>query len=66
MEGLWDFLRSVHDAYGINLVHFYDTFERGRMLRGMWTSIKLAAVCIVLSVLIGILVLLLIAQLVAG
>jgi polar amino acid transport system permease protein len=54
MEGLWDFLRSLHDAYGINLVHFYDSFERGRLLRGMWTTLKLAAVCILLSVLIGI------------
>jgi polar amino acid transport system permease protein len=54
MEGLWDFLRSLHDAYGINLVHFYDSFERGRLLRGMWTTLKLAMVCIGLSVLIGI------------
>jgi polar amino acid transport system permease protein len=55
MEGLWDFLRSLHDAYGINLVHFYDAFERGRMLRGMWTTLNLAAVCVFLSVMIGIL-----------
>src|SRR5688572_18001089 len=54
MEGLWDFLRSLHDAYGINLVHFYDTFERARLLRGMWTTIQLAVTCVVLSVLIGI------------
>jgi polar amino acid transport system permease protein len=54
MEGLWDFLRSLHDAHGINLVHFYDGFERGRLLRGMWTTLKLAIVCIGLSVLIGI------------
>lgn len=54
MEGLWDVLRSMHDAYGINLVHFYDSFERERLLRGMWTTLKLAALCVVLSVLIGI------------
>ncbi len=54
MDIVWDFLRSVHDAYGINLVHFYDSFERGRLLRGMWTTLKLAVICIMLSVLIGI------------
>ncbi|MFM9942987.1 MAG: amino acid ABC transporter permease [Hyphomicrobiaceae bacterium] len=54
MDSLWEALRGVHDAYGINLVHFYDQFERGRLLRGMWTTIKLAVVCIGLSVLIGI------------
>lgn len=54
MESLWDTLRSLHDAQGINLVHFYDDFERNRLLRGMWTTIKLATICIGLSVAIGI------------
>ena len=54
MDSLWDFLRSFHDAYGFNLVHFYDQFERVRLFRGMWTTIKLATICIVLSVVIGI------------
>lgn len=44
----------MHDAYGVNLVHFYDGFERGRLLRGMWTTVKLAAICIAFSILIGI------------
>ena len=54
MDSLWDALRSLHDAYGFNLVHFYEQFERTRLLRGMWTTIKLATICIVLSVIIGI------------
>lgn len=54
MESLWDALRRLHDANGINLVHFYDDFERVRLLRGMWTTIELAAICIFLSVAIGI------------
>ena len=54
MESLWEALRRLHDTYGVNLVHFYDSFERGRLLRGMWTTIELAVVCIVLSVVIGI------------
>ena len=54
MDQLWEFLRHAHDAYGVNLVHFYDDFERGRLLRGMWTTLKLATLCILLSVVIGI------------
>ena len=55
MESLWELLRGLHDGYGVNLVHFYDGFERGRMLRGMWTTVKLAVICIALSVAIGML-----------
>lgn len=54
MDAVWDSLRYVHDAYGVNLVHFYDDFERGRLLRGMWTTLQLAFICIILSVIIGI------------
>lgn len=54
MQSFWESLRVLHDAYGINLVHFYDAFERGRLLRGMWTTLQLAIVCVGLSVLIGI------------
>ena len=54
MDSLWELLRGLHDSYGINLVHFYDSFERGRMLRGMWTTVKLAVICILLSIAIGI------------
>ncbi len=54
MDSLWDLLRHVHDTYGINLVHFYDSFERGRLLKGMLTTLQLSVLCIGLSVLIGI------------
>lgn len=54
MDQIWDFLRQLHDTHGVNLVHFYDDFERGRLLRGMWTTLKLASLCILLSVVIGI------------
>ena len=53
-ETLWDALRSLHDAGGINLVQFYHDFERDRLLRGMWTTVELATICIVLSVVIGV------------
>ncbi|MFX7804419.1 ABC transporter permease subunit, partial [Acinetobacter baumannii] len=36
------------------LVHFYDSFERGRLLKGMLTTLQLSVLCIGLSILIGI------------
>lgn len=54
MQSLWDALRRLHETSGINLVQFYDSFERGRLLRGMETTIELAVLCIVLSVVIGV------------
>jgi polar amino acid transport system permease protein len=54
MDSVWDLLRHLNDAYGINLVQFYDAFERARFLRGMWMTIVLSVVCIVTSIGIGV------------
>jgi len=54
MESFWSWFRWLHDATGINLTIFYDSFDRGRFASGFWMTVKLSAVCIVLSVLIGI------------
>jgi polar amino acid transport system permease protein len=54
MEPFWDWFRWLHDATGINLTIFYDPFDRGRFASGFLMTVKLSAVCIVLSVLIGI------------
>ena len=54
MDSLWDLLRRLNGAYGINLVQFYDAFERARLLRGMWMTIVLAVVCIIASIGIGV------------
>jgi polar amino acid transport system permease protein len=54
MESFWDWFRWLHGATGINLTIFYDPFDRGRFANGFLTTLSLAAVCIVLSVLIGV------------
>ena len=54
MEPFWDWFRWLHDASGINLTIFYDPFDRGRFASGFLMTVKLSAVCVVLSVLIGI------------
>lgn len=55
MEGLAEWLRSLYTDYGINLVHFYDEYERARLLRGMWVTIQLSALSIAASIVIGVL-----------
>jgi polar amino acid transport system permease protein len=54
MESFWDWFRWLHGATGINLTIFYDPFDRGRFANGFLTTLRLSAVCIVLSVLIGV------------
>ena len=54
MESFWAWFRWLHDATGINLTIFYDPFDRGRFVSGFLMTVKLSAVCIVASVLIGI------------
>ena len=53
MEALADWLRELYNDTGINFVHFYDDAERARFLRGMWFTIKLSAVSILASIVIG-------------
>ncbi|MGI8526661.1 MAG: ABC transporter permease subunit, partial [Pseudolabrys sp.] len=48
-----DFFRWLADAHGINLTIFYDSVDQRRFLLGLYTTIWLSAVCIVLSILIG-------------
>jgi polar amino acid transport system permease protein len=54
MQDVWDWFRWLNQATGINLTIFYDAFDRGRFVAGFLTTVKLSAICIVLSVLIGV------------
>ncbi|MBT8369006.1 MAG: amino acid ABC transporter permease [Deltaproteobacteria bacterium] len=54
MEAFFDWFRSLYDETGINLTFIYDSFDRVRLVRGFWTTILLSAVCLVFSVIIGI------------
>ncbi len=54
MQFVWDWFRWLHQATGINLTIFYDAFDRSRFASGFWMTVKLSVVCIVLSVVIGI------------
>ena len=54
MQPLWDWFRWLNETTGINLTIFYDAFDRGRFAHGFLLTIELSVVCIVLSVVIGI------------
>jgi polar amino acid transport system permease protein len=54
MDVLADWFRSLYTDYGINFVHFYDESERARFFRGVWFTIKLSAVSVLASIVIGI------------
>ena len=54
MQPVWDWFRWLNQATGINLSILYDAFDRARFARGFVTTLALSAVCIVLSVVIGV------------
>ena len=54
LQPLWDWFQVLHETSGIKLTIFYDAFDRARFLNGFLTSIRLMGVCLVLSVVIGV------------
>jgi polar amino acid transport system permease protein len=54
MDAVADWFRWLNAAHGINLTIFYDPFDGHRILRGLGTTLALSAVCIALSVAIGV------------
>ena len=54
LQPIWDWFRVLHDTTGINLTIFYDSFDRARFLNGFLTSVRLMSVCLVCSVVIGV------------
>jgi polar amino acid transport system permease protein len=54
MDSIWEWFRWLNGATGINLAVFYDKFDRGRFASGFLMTVWLSAICVVLSVLIGI------------
>jgi polar amino acid transport system permease protein len=51
----WDWFRELYANTGIKLTIFYDAFDRARFANGFLTSLRLMAVCLVASVLLGVL-----------
>jgi polar amino acid transport system permease protein len=53
MQSLAEFFRWLADAHGVNVTIFYDSVDRSRFLTGLFTTIWLSVVCIILSILVG-------------
>ncbi len=54
MEQIWAWFLWLYETTGINLSIFYDAFDRQRFFSGFLMTIKLAAICIICSVGVGI------------
>jgi len=54
LQPLWDWFRVLNETSGIKLTIFYDAFDRARFFNGFLTSVRLMAVCLVFSVVIGV------------
>ncbi len=54
METVVEWFRWLNAAHGINLTIFYDAFDRRSFINGLFTTIWLSAICLVLSVVIGV------------
>lgn len=54
MAAIAEFFRWLNDAHGLNFSIFYDAYDRDRFLLGLWTTLYISVVCIVLSLAIGV------------
>lgn len=48
------FFERLYEATGLNFSPFYDSYDWGRLVQGMWTSVKLICSIIALSLVIGV------------
>ena len=54
-EGIANFFRELADTYPKwNFIFFYDPVQLYLVLSGLWVTIQLSVVCVILSVVIGI------------
>ena len=53
MQRFYEWFRWLYDSAGINLNYIYDDFDRARMLKGIWLTLELSLITVVLSILIG-------------
>lgn len=54
MQGLENWFRELYDTSGINFTYIYDAYDRGRFLAGILLTLELAAICVVASIVIGV------------
>lgn len=57
MDWNWafDWARSLYEQTGINLTFVYDSYDRDRLARGFLNTVYISLICLVLSMVIGVL-----------
>ena len=54
MESFAEFFRDLYDTTGLNFVIFYEEYESERIVAAVWTSFKLIVICLIFSLIVGI------------
>lgn len=54
LEVFYGWFRSLYDETGINLVIFYEAYERDRFIDAFFTTVQLSIACLIFSVIIGV------------
>ncbi len=54
MESFAEFFRDLYDTTGLNFVIFYEEYESERFVAAVWTSLKLIVICLIFSLIVGI------------
>lgn len=55
MEAVWNWFAWLYQKYGINLVVFYNSYDRGMFFNGLYLTIQMSVTCIIFSIIIGVL-----------
>lgn len=54
MEAVYDWFRIFYQETGINLTFIYDSYDRNRLIDGFFMTVWLSVICLVLSMVIGV------------
>ena len=54
MEAIAPFFQNLYDETGFNFVIFYEEYESERFIEAVWTSLKLIVICLIVSLIVGI------------
>jgi len=54
VEAVYDWFRIFYQETGINLTFIYDSYDRNRLIDGFFMTVWLSVICLVLSMVIGV------------
>jgi polar amino acid transport system permease protein len=54
MEAVWNWFAWLYQEHGINLVVFYNSYDRGMFVNGLYMTVLMSFICIIFSIIIGV------------